>query len=233
MSQRFFVDDPIGDAKTIRITGQEAQHLGRVMRAKRGDDVVVFDGSGSEFVAQVDAVGRNEVDVIVTQKLDVDRELSRSVTLAVAMPKGDRQKWLVEKAVELGVAAIVPLKTQRGVAQPKSSAIKRLERAVVEASKQCGRNRLLAIHDPATLEEIIEDAGGEDGNRWVAHPGGEPMQDVRDDSPCWIAIGPEGGFTDQETSLAVEAGWKTVGLGPRILRIETAALTLASLLANR
>ena len=232
MSQRFFVDDPIGDAQRIQLTGREAQHLGRVMRAKPGDEVVVFDGEGTEFLARVDALGRSEVELSVVEKIDVDRELSLSITLAVAMPKGDRQKWLVEKAVELGVATIVPLKTNRGVAQPKSSAMKRLKRSVVEASKQCGRNRLLQLPDPMTLDEVIDSAAGEDAFRLMAHPGGDPLRTAQASVPCWIAIGPEGGFTDQETAAAAEADWRMVGLGPRILRIETAALALASLLAN-
>ncbi len=233
MSQRFFVASPIDGAASVQLIGQEAQHLGRVMRAKPGDEVIVFDGCGAEFRAEVLALGRREVELAIVERIEVDRELPRSLTLAVAMPKGDRQKWLIEKAVELGVARVVPLTTQRGVAQPTPSTIQRLQRSVVEASKQCGRNRLLCINGPATLSDVIETAASEKASGWLAHPGAAAHQADHDASPCWIAIGPEGGFTDQEVASAAEADWTIVGLGPRILRVETAAVLLTCLLGNR
>ena len=124
------------------------------MRATPGTQVTLFDGSGDEFAAAVDRVGRSEVELAILSRESINRELPFALTLGVALPKGDRQKWLVEKAVELGVARIVPLRTQRSVAQPVEQALVRLRRAVIEASKQCGRNRLLQIDPPQTMARL-------------------------------------------------------------------------------
>lgn len=111
---------------------------------------MLFDGGGAEFTARVERMGKRDVTLAVLAQHEIDRELSREVTLLAAVPRGDRQKWLVEKAVELGVARLVPLSTERAVVQPEAGAC-RLRRAVIGASKQCRRNRLMHIGEPATL----------------------------------------------------------------------------------
>jgi 16S rRNA (uracil1498-N3)-methyltransferase len=211
------------------------------MRAEVGAEVVLFDGTGREFLAEVVQVGRGEVQLAILTQQKVDRELSTELTVAVALPKGDRQKWLVEKLVELGVTRLVPLITERSVARPLPSVLERLQRTVVEASKQCGRNRLMEIAGPQLWPAMVEAAAGVE-HRWLAHPAREKAAgDFCRDSlsparqagptppgPIVLAIGPEGGFTDEEVGLAAAAGWQCVDLGPRILRIETAALLLVS-----
>src|SRR5262245_60455622 len=144
MSDRFFVDTPISGDRAMLI-GDEARHLAAVMRAQVGDEVVLFDGSGAEFGARITGLKKNTVELVVLERREISRELPIPLTLAVALPKGDRQKWLVEKATELGVTRLVPLITERGVAQLVESALERLRRAVIEASKQCGRNKLMEI----------------------------------------------------------------------------------------
>src|SRR5688500_2920803 len=132
MSERFFSNQPISGDRA-ELTGDEARHLTSVMRAKIGDEVVLFDGSGEEFSATVTTIRKNAVELAIAERREISRELPFSLTLAVALPKGDRQKWLVEKATELGVTRIVPLSTERGVAQPVDSALDRLRRSVIEA----------------------------------------------------------------------------------------------------
>ena len=233
MSQRFYVESPVRAEDAFRLTGPEAHHLGRVMRAQPGDRVTLFDGGGCEFTAEVREVARHEVRLWVLERVEADRELPAPLILAVALPKGDRQRWLVEKSVELGVTELAPLITQRGVAQPTDSARKRLERAVVEASKQSGRNRLMTIAAPTAVEAFLGAEADANGRRWLAHPGGTaPAIAAKAALPTRIAVGPEGGFTDDEVANAKECGWSIVGLGPRILRVETAALALATLAAQ-
>jgi len=237
MSERYFVDEPLSPGR-VMLGGPEAHHLIHVMRAAAGRRIVLFDGSGAEFPAVVQQVGRSEVELSVAAREEVNRELPAEVTLGVALPKGDRQKWLVEKAVELGVTRIVPLRTERGVAQPVEQALLRLRRAVIEASKQCGRNRLLQIGEPRDWPDFLEEAAGVPC-RIVAHPleKGDrhaspfPAEGLLD--AAFLAIGPEGGLTAQEVALAVAAGWQTVDLGPRILRVETAAVLLVAMLVQQ
>ena len=238
MLNRYFSQINIA-ADQVCLSGPEAHHLIHVMRAEAGTEVVLFDGTGSEFLAQVVRVGRGNVQLAIRARQNVDRELRSELTVAVALPKGDRQKWLVEKLVELGVTRLVPLVTQRSVAKPLPSALERLQRTVVEASKQCGRNRLMEIAAPQLWPSLVEAASSVE-HPWLAHPAREngastPCQSAMRQAelggrpgPTLLAIGPEGGFTDEEVGRATAAGWHCVDLGPRILRIETAALLLVA-----
>jgi 16S rRNA (uracil1498-N3)-methyltransferase len=174
----------------------------------------------------------------VLDRHEVDRELPLVLTLGVALPKGDRQRWLVEKAVELGVTRLAPLRTARGVAQPVDRAVERLRRTVIEASKQCGRNRLMEVLAPQELGDYLAGPSGE-AARWIAHPGaaapdlsaGDAPRASDAPHPVYLAVGPEGGFTPEEVELARAAGWRPVGFGPRTLRIETASVALAAFVA--
>jgi 16S rRNA (uracil1498-N3)-methyltransferase len=204
-----------------------------VMRASVDDTVTLFDGSGAEFEAVVDKLLRTEVDLRIVARHDIDRELPFKLMVGVALPKGDRQKWIVEKLTELGVSKLVPLVTDRSVAQPVDSALERLRRPVIEASKQCGRNRLMEIAEPQKWSEwIISEI--ENCRRILAHPDGQPLSAVNRaaNTPTQIAIGPEGGLTNAEVEAATAARWEKISLGPRILRIETAAIALAAVVAQ-
>lgn len=230
MSQRFYVEPPIGDTSTARLVDAEALHLTKVMRAEVGDEVTLFDGSGWEFGGRISGIGKSAVDLDIAERRQIDRELPHPLTLAVSLPKGDRQKVLVEKLVELGVTRLVPLETQRSVAEATPAALIRLQRQVIEASKQCGRNRLMQIVEPQSLEQLLAPTPAS-LRRVLAHPSGKLMKESAA-GPAVVAIGPEGGFTDEEVASAEGADWEIVSLGPRILRVETAAIALAVLLAK-
>jgi len=228
MAERFFVSAAIVGPRAS-LVGDEARHLAGVLRARVGDEVTLFDGHGAEFAARVEVIGKQTVELSVLARREISRELPVELTLAVALPKGDRQKWLVEKATELGVTRLVPLVTERGVAQPVAAALARLARGVIEASKQCGRNRLMEIGPPCTLAELSAATRGA-AHRWLADPAGVPLagESIKAGQSIVAAIGPEGGFTNEERAKAVAAGWRAVALAPSILRIETAAVAVAA-----
>ena len=223
MTDRYFSDDAI-EGPTAQLTGSEAHHLLHVMRAAPGQEVVLFDGRGGEFTAEVARCGRAEVELAVGPRLDVERELPFELTLAAPLPKGDRQRWLVEKAAELGVSRLMPLKTARSEGWLGDPAAK-LRRFVIEASKQCGRNRLMEITPVREWAALLRETGK---RRIIAHPGGRRLGQVQLEraADTVLAIGPEGGLTEEEVAQAVQADWKVVALGERILRVETAALAL-------
>ena len=232
MSERLFSPQPVSSG-CVLLDGPEAHHLLHVMRASVGDEVTLFDGLGAEFRATVETLRRADAELRVVQRVEVDRELPFTMTFGVALPKGDRQKWLVEKLTELGATTLVPLLTDRAVAQPAAGAMDRLRRAVIEAAKQCGRNRLMEIAEPQTWASWIANSGS--GLRLIAHPSGGPLGEL-DRAPAGdvlVSIGPEGGFTDAEVAAAVEAGWQSVSLGQRILRVETAAAAIAATIVLR
>lgn len=237
MADRYFSTATIR-GEHVTLADDEARHLAKVMRAKPGDAVLVFDGSGAEFACEVTNVGRHEVQLRVRERRDVNREARRRVTLAVSLPKGDRQKTLVEKLTELGAACLQPLRTERSVAQPEEKALSRLKRAVIEASKQCGRNVLMDIAPAAPWVEFA--AAAPQAVKLLAHPGAEhslaaalraravDQAATQAEPEFLIAIGPEGGFTDEEVALAQQHGWTMVTLGRSILRVETAAMAAAA-----
>ena len=236
MGQRYYLEQsPLVDAAEIILDGPEAQHLIKVMRAKAGTVIELFDGSGVEWEARIVDVRRNDVTLEVLGSERVSREPAVQLTLGIALPKGDRQKWVIGKLVELGVYQVVPLMTENGVAQPVEKAIGRLRRQVVEASKQCGRNHLMKISEPCTLSAFLAEQFHQ---AWIAHPlSADVATEIQsrtvaalniESGTAGIAIGPEGGFSMGEVSMAITAGWKPVELGSRILRIETAAMAVAA-----
>lgn len=231
MSQRFFSPKPIvfdPNAPTlVCLESQEAHHFLHVMRGGVGDRLTLFDGSGQEFEAEVTETGRREITVTVLSSEAVDRESRATLTLGVAMPKGDRQKMLVEKLTELGVTRLVPLRTERSVAALKGSALDKLRRGVIEASKQCGRNVLMSIDEPSRYEDFLRET--EAAAKLIAHPYDGSSASIGNAASIAVAIGPEGGFTDEEVTTAAAAGWGRLTIGRSILRIETAAIAAAAL----
>ena len=206
MSERFFLATPPSGGRAV-LAGDEARHVGR--------DRVELDAD--EPRAAVPA-------------------LEPRLTLAVALPKGERQKWMVEKLTELGVHRLVPLETVRGVAEATPAAQARLERVVIEACKQCGRNTLMEIGTGRTLAHLLTNLP-HGAHIVIAHPDprGMPLDAalVQPAAKEVIAlVGPEGGFTFEELAAAECAGVIRVSLGPHILRVETAAIALAARLVS-
>lgn len=231
MTARYFVAPAI-DGSVAQLTGPEAHHFLHVMRGKVGDSVTLFDGTGHEYTAQVAQVSRRDVELSVQRKERVSRESALPLTLAVALPKGERQNWLIEKAVELGVTALVPLVTERSQVKITPAVLERLRRGVIESAKQCERNLLMTIAEPTPWGEFA--AQNLTGAKIIAVPGAtEPLSSTLLQEPeqgAIVAIGPEGDWSPAEVQLAGEHGWQRVSLGPRILRVETAAILAAGLL---
>jgi 16S rRNA (uracil1498-N3)-methyltransferase len=231
VAERFYINCPLG-LGPVHLTGPEAHHLATVCRMRPGDSVWLFNGDGKEYATEVRTVARREINLEVLRIEEPARELPFLLEVAAPLPRGDRASFLLEKLTELGVTRFVPLRTQRSVVHPRETRRDKLQRTVTEASKQCGRNVLLHV---ATLVDWGEYCQGEDlpKVRMLAHPGSAariaPLEEVRASGGAAIAVGPEGGFTAQEVQWAQDSGWRLVGLGPRILRVETAALVLASL----
>ena len=228
MTKRFFVKEPL-TAGTARIEGAEAHHLVHVLRIDVGQIVTLFDGSKFEATAQVIDITNGGVDLAIQEVLAATTESAVELVLAAAVPKGDRFGWLIEKATELGVRRFIPLITSRSVVIPGEGKLDKMRRTIVEASKQCGRTRLMELAAPLAWPDFVASELAS-GTAWVAHPSGVPFNVLGElpPGPVVTAVGPEGGFTDAELELAAHAGATQISLGPRVLRIETAALVLAA-----
>jgi 16S rRNA (uracil1498-N3)-methyltransferase len=230
---RFYCPDPPSDG-IYRLKDGEAKHLSRVCRLGVGDEVEIFDGRGCAARTTVIASGNNWVDLTAVGESIPERAPAIPLVLASAVPKADRFDWLVEKATELGVVRLIPLITERTVALPGASKISRLERTIIEASKQCGRTRLMRIDPPTPWLAVID--AFPDSARYLADRKGFPpcqLPAIPSGQPVVLAVGPEGGFTGAERESAVRAEWLTINLGVNTLRIESAALAGCAILFSR
>jgi 16S rRNA (uracil1498-N3)-methyltransferase len=227
MADRFYVNCPLAVGPAI-LNDAEAHHLATVLHARPGYPVCLFNGDGADYSAVVVEVHKKQVRLDITARRNPQRELTFHLEVAAPLPKGDRGGTLLEKLTELGVGRFVPLRTQRSVVHPGETRLEKLERVVVEASKQCGRNVLMEIGPVTAWTEYCADAALP-ASRFVAHPGGESLSTPSSAGGIALAIGPEGGFSEEEIVMAGLAGWEVVGLGPRILRVETAAIALAAI----
>jgi 16S rRNA (uracil1498-N3)-methyltransferase len=224
MSVRFYCPDP-PSAGRLRLDADEAKHLVRVCRCVVGDVVEIFDGQGNATMAKIVTVGDRSVELNPVGDPLPERQWPYGLMLATAIPKSDRFDWLVEKCTELGVERVCPIVTERSVVEPGRSKLSRLRRAIIEASKQCGRNRLMELHEPITWDLMAKVSTK--ASKLLADPDGLPPSAWPAISPpdgVILAVGPEGGFSPGERALADANGWKTISLSRNTLRIETAGV---------
>lgn len=242
MPDRFYAPTPL-NRPTLRLTGQEAHHLRDVMRLRVGQRVVLFDGEGTEADAEILAFLGKEVTELRIDAVRAGKPTGKPpIVLAVAVPKGERFRWLVEKAVELGVDRLVPINTARSVVDPRETKLDKMRSIVIAACKQSGRNRLMPIEGTIMWKDFLSATRNNNSRLFVADPSGESIANVfaqeafhrgesapTESAPeIVLAIGPEGGFVESELSSATESGAHLVSLGDHILRIETAALAMAA-----
>ncbi len=231
---RFFCPT-LADGTTVTLADDEFHHLVHVLRAKPGDQVELFDGAGRSGTAVVERISKREAQLSRAADLKISPPPAIRVVLGVACPKGDRLKWLVEKATELGVDELIPLQCERSVVEPRENRLVKLEQTVLAACKQCRRNRLMRIGEPQKLPPFLASPAT---HAWIAHPGGDSaasLASIMRDRPggpveVRLAVGPEGGFTAEELRDAAERGVRALSLGRNILRVETAALAAAALM---
>jgi 16S rRNA (uracil1498-N3)-methyltransferase len=233
------------DEATATIEGAQAEHLARVLRAQPGMEADVVAG-GRVFHAQVAAVTlageKSEVRFNLTAELEADPALP--VTLVLAVYKFDRMEWAIEKATELGVAAIVPViarRTEKHLAQAAEKRAERWRRIAHEASQQARRSDVPLIEAPILLENRVRAASAgtcivlaeQERTTTLRHAIGEAVAAAGDEMPpLEIAIGPEGGWAPQEEALFDANGWRAASLGPRIVRAETAAIAALAVIAS-
>ena len=227
MSRRFFAPDAV-PCDQFLLSGDQAHHITNVMRFQPGEQIVLFDGKGNEFPARILETNKKHVRLDVGQPVTDAPNGDIKLSVAVSLPKGDRQKFMVEKLVELGATRLIPLKTSRSVAAAGPKVVARIKAQIIEASKQCGRNLLMQVEPEHSLDELNAlVAQLPNVNCLIATPGATAILANLEFSPSdeiVIAIGPEGGFSNDEQDAAASNGWREVSLGSNILRIETAAI---------
>ncbi|MEC5398228.1 16S rRNA (uracil(1498)-N(3))-methyltransferase [Uliginosibacterium sp. H1] len=232
MTARFHCPVAISVGVEMPLPEEAAHHAARVLRLAEGDAVVLFDGEGGEYAARLVRVGR-EVWVRVESHAAADRESPLTVSLVQGLAVADKMDWIVQKATELGVAAVHPVAASRSVMKLTGDrADKRVahwQGVAVAACEQSGRNRVPVVSPVRSLAQWLADwraGAGKAGQCWVLDPQGAiPLARMAPPAgPVALLIGPEGGWTEQELVAIRGAGAQAVTLGPRILRTETAGL---------
>jgi 16S rRNA (uracil1498-N3)-methyltransferase len=233
VSDRFYCPDPSRDGRYY-LTRDESRHLTRVCRLGAGDRVEIFDGRGFVTGAEIVAASVDRVELVAVGGPIVEHMPACSFVLATAIPKGDRLDWLVEKAVELGVDRFIPMIAERSVVVPRDTKLDRLRRTIVEASKQCGRPRLMVLEEPVEWSALVTTLPV--ARKFLADRRGAPAASwrrIERGQVVALAVGPEGGFTESERARAIDADWFPIRLGYSTLRVETAGLAgVAALLAR-
>jgi 16S rRNA (uracil1498-N3)-methyltransferase len=218
---RLFVDQPLVAGQVLALDGAPANYLANVMRLKPGDPVRLFDDRTGEWLAEVRDATRRAITLALVGPLRA-REAVPDLWLLFAPIKKGRIDWLIEKATELGVARLQPVITQRTIVDRLN--LDRLRAHMIEAAEQCDRTALPELAEPVKLGSALADWSADRALLFADETGGAALREVVAPGPAAILIGPEGGFTPDERALIRgTAGAVGVGLGPRILRADTAA----------
>jgi 16S rRNA (uracil1498-N3)-methyltransferase len=230
--RRLFVPPQRLRATAITVGGADHHHLARVLRARPGEVITLFDGAGGEVEARIVRVGRAETQLVPDAAPRSARARGETpLVLLTAVPRGGRMDFLVQKCCELGVSCIVPVIAARSVARPEPGRRARWEKIAREAARQCGRTDVPAVAAPAALATAL--AAVELPARRLMlspDPAGRSLRELLTDrAATTLLVGPEGGFAAPETEAARAAGFASVSLGPRILRVETAAIVAVAL----
>ena len=232
---RIYTPGPLQTGTQATLPEAGAHHLARVLRVRVGAPLVVFDGSGGEYRAEVVEIQGNTVKVQIGEFIRGTPESPLKITLTQGMPRNERMDWALQKATELGVAAIRPIVTARSVVRldDKQSAkkVEHWRNIVIGACEQSGRNHIPAVLPPLSFRDHLAN-GTREGLRLVLSPSapGSLAGLASMSSKVELLIGPEGGLDDDELERAQSAGFVPVRLGPRVLRTETAAVTALSVL---
>ena len=230
---RFLIEPAAIHQNRVELQGNEARHLIKVLRLGPGDQVVVFDGAGREYAAEIISTDHSQVLLQITGEQIVSTEAAIEITLVQGLPKGDKLELIIQKATELGAVRIIPVSTERSVVKlDERRAMERRERwqrVALEASKQCRRQVVPKVSFVDSFSKVIQELPPgalailpweEEQARGIKEVLSSLIAPV--ERPIYVFIGPEGGFTPAEAATARVAGVIPVTLGPRILRTETA-----------
>ncbi|MCZ1265577.1 MULTISPECIES: 16S rRNA (uracil(1498)-N(3))-methyltransferase [Paenibacillus] len=237
--QRYFVSAEQFNEHSVVITGDDARHIGKVMRGKPGDKLIVSDGNSKEALVEIESIEAQQVTANIVEPLEMDHEARIRVTVAQSLPKGDKMETVIQRCTEIGAVSFVPFLSERTIVQydakKEGKRLERWRKIAKEAAEQSHRNRIPSVEQPLSWKGLLSSF---EGYSLVCYcyekENGKQLRDalkpfVEQLAPgasaeVLIVVGPEGGFSERETIEADQAGAVSVGLGKRILRAETAGM---------
>ncbi|MDO7905474.1 16S rRNA (uracil(1498)-N(3))-methyltransferase [Paenibacillus sp. JX-17] len=235
--QRYFITQEQFGENSVTITGEDARHISRVMRGKPGDKVIVSDGASREALVELTSLEAGEVTAAIIDRLEMNAEPKVKVTIAQSLPKGDKMELVIQKCTEIGADRFVPFLSERTIVQYDSKKegkrVERWRKIAKEAAEQCHRNRIPEVDSPLGWKALLTSFEEYDLVCYCYEKeSGRQLRDMvkpfvehhPDGGKVLVVVGPEGGFTEQESQAAEAAGAFPTGLGRRILRAETAGM---------
>ena len=237
--RRFYAPPENFNGQSVQLSLDETRHLRDVLRLHKGDEVRVFDGEGREFRCTIEMIGKQAADLaLIDEVAPSSPESPLELTLAAGLLKGEKLDLVIQKSVELGVSRLQPLFTKRCdvKANIKDSKTDRWRKIALEASKQTGRAKLMTIETPIEFTNFLEgfDVSNSGESRILfSERDGKSFSEVKENKKITAIVGPEGGWEDSELEAARNRGFTLVTLGGRVLRAETAAISIAAILQHR
>ena len=233
---RIYTQQPLAAGANVTLEESASRHLCQVLRMQGGDALTLFNGDGCSYRARIELADKKKATAAVLEAVREDNDSPLRIHLGIALSKGDRFDWVLQKATELGVSQVTPLYTQRVDVKLNRERSEKKQRhwqqVIVSACEQCGRNALPILDEPVALSQWLE--GLEAEQKWVLSPAhSDNFRDAGKPDSAALLIGPEGGLDDSEVELALRSGFKALQLGPRILRTETAPVAAISILQYR
>lgn len=233
MTARLHVDPAevaLAAGTSVGLPEAAAHHALRVLRLRDGEALTLFDGTGGEWRATIAVAGRRGASVEIAAHDPVERESPLAATLVVSTLATDAMDYAVRKAVELGVAAIEPVVAARSQGGARSGRPEHWRRIVIAACEQCGRNRVPVVATPRPLDDWLAEREAAHNGVVLVPGAGSALPAFRDTGAIDVLVGPEGGFESREVEAAIRAGMRPVGMGPRILKAETACVAALAVL---
>ncbi|VAW81906.1 16S rRNA (uracil(1498)-N(3))-methyltransferase [hydrothermal vent metagenome] len=239
---RFYIPDEIIPTQVLQLHSDAGLHISRVLRMKCDQQVTLFNGKGGQYLATIVNIERHRVTVRIDLFVTKNTESPLKLTLIQCISRGDRMDYTIQKSVELGVNQILPVYSQRGIVLDSKRALKKLkhwQKVVISACEQSGRDNIPVVLQPIKIAEALKMTFDKSDLKLIMHTSDDATtpytlssvdQNIRH---CVLLAGPEGGLSHQEVSLALQQKFQVIQLGPRVLRTETAALSLISILQSR
>jgi 16S rRNA (uracil1498-N3)-methyltransferase len=227
---RFYCPPPLPETTNFELPAEAAHHASRVLRLRVNDGVQIFDGIGNALDATINQISGKRVILGNLQTCITQPSPGLNITLAQALCTSEKMDWIVQKATELGASQILPLQAERSVAKLTAmraeKSLKHWHSVAISACEQSGRNNFPLINAPQDIETWLLSMHNAPGSKFIFLPGGSSHLNVqpKPQLSATLLIGPEGGFSDDESNIALKMGFVPILLGPRVLRTETAAI---------
>lgn len=229
---RIFSPQPLQCGEQVQLEEQASNHISRVLRMREGRALTIFNGKGGEYQATITTVNKKSVSIQLTDFNADDHQSPLNTELAIAISKGDRMEWVIQKATELGIHKITPLQSENSQVKLNAERMqkkqKQWQQIAISACEQCGRNQIPEVTAITPINDWLQQCNAD--KKWVLHHRSTEVLSGKKPASVALLIGPEGGLSGTEIEQAITHNFKALTLGPRVLRTETAPLAALSIL---